>query len=87
MNVWKTAALGRKYESKIEMHEVRGMDFLGGSVVENLPANVGNTGSILGSERSPGEGNGSPLQYSCSGNPMDTGAWRGYSPWGHMFTD
>ena len=33
-------------------------------------------GSIFGSGRSPGEGNGNPLQYSCLGNPMDTGAWR-----------
>ena len=31
---------------------------------------------IPGSERSPGEGNGNPLQYSCLGNPMDTGAWQ-----------
>ena len=33
------------------------------------------TGSIPGSGRSPGEGNGNPLQYSCLGNPMDRGAW------------
>ena len=32
--------------------------------------------------RSPGEGNGNPLQYSCLGNPMDRGAWQGYSPGG-----
>ena len=36
---------------------------------------VGNPGSIPGSERSPGEGNGNPLQYSCLENPMDRGAW------------
>ena len=35
----------------------------------------GYKGSILGRRRSPGEGNGSPLQYSCLGNPMDRGAW------------
>ena len=46
-----------------------------GSVVKNLPATAGNTGSILGSRRSPGEGNGNPLLYSCLGNPMDRGAW------------
>ena len=43
-------------------------------VVKNLPANAGNarvTGSILGSERSPGGGHGDPLQYSCLENPMD----------------
>jgi len=44
-------------------------------VVENLPANAGDAGSIPGLGRSPGEGNGSPLQYSCLENPMDRGAW------------
>ena len=48
---------------------------LGHSVVENLPANIGDIGSIPGSERSPGEGNGNPLQYSCLQNPMDRGTW------------
>ena len=37
--------------------------------------NVGDPGSIPGSGRSPGEGNGNPLQYSCLGEPMDGGAW------------
>ena len=37
--------------------------------------NEGDPGSILGSGRSPGEGNGNPLQYSCLENPMDGGAW------------
>ena len=37
---------------------------------------AGDTGSIPGSGRSPGEGNGNPLQYSCLGNPMDRGAWQ-----------
>ena len=36
-----------------------------------MPANTGAAGSIPGSVRCPGEGNGSPLQYSCLGNPMD----------------
>ena len=36
---------------------------------------AGDPGSIPGSERSPGEGNGNPLQYSCLENPMDGGAW------------
>ena len=47
--------------------------FPGGSEVATC--NVGDLGSILGSGRSPGEGNGSPLQYSCLENPMDGGAW------------
>ena len=43
-------------------------------MVKNLPA--GDPGSIPGSGRSPGEGNGYPLQYSCLENPMYRGAWR-----------
>ena len=49
--------------------------FLGGSVVMSLPANVGDMGSLPGSGRSPGEGTGNLLQYSCLGNPMDGAAW------------
>ena len=45
-------------------------------MVKNLPANSGNAGSIPGSQRSLGEGNGNPLWYSCLGNRMDRGAWR-----------
>ena len=56
--------------------------FPGGSVVKNPPANAGDTGSIPGSGRCPRRGNGNPLQYSCLGNPMDSGAWQGHSPWG-----
>ena len=51
------------------------MGFPGGSVVKNLPASAGDAGSIPGLGRSPGEGNGNPLQYSCLKNPMDGGAW------------
>ena len=48
-------------------------------MVKNLPANAGNAGDanlIPGWGRSPGVGNGNPLQYSCLGNPMDRGVWR-----------
>ena len=45
-------------------------------MVKNLPTNEGGTGSIPGSGRSPGKGNGNPLQYSRLGNPMERGAWR-----------
>ena len=41
-----------------------------------LPANAGDARLISGLERSPGEGNGNPLQYSCLGNPMNKEAWR-----------
>ena len=47
-------------------------------MINNLPASAGDTrdvGSIPGQGRSPGVGNGSPLQYSCLENPMDRGAW------------
>ena len=55
----------------------------GGSAVKNLPTGAGYAGSIPGFGRSPGEGNGYPLQYSCLESSMDTGAWRAYSPWCH----
>ena len=44
-------------------------------MVKNLPANAGDVGLIPESGKSPGEGNGNPLQYSCLGNSMDRGAW------------
>ena len=52
--------------------------FLGGAVAKNPTANAGDTGDVSlipGSGRSPGGGNGNPLQYSCMGYPMDRGAW------------
>ena len=45
-------------------------------MVKNLPANEGDADSIAGLGKSPGEGNGKPLQYSCLGKPMDRGACR-----------
>ena len=50
-------------------------DFPSGSAVKNLPANAGDMGLIPGSARSPAEGNGKPLQYSCLENAMDRGDW------------
>ena len=58
---------------------INNLYFLGGAVVKNSPAKAGDTENkvwIPGSGRSPGEGNGNPLQYSCLGNPMDRGAWQ-----------
>ena len=49
--------------------------FPGGSEVKVPACNVGDLGSIPGSGRSPGEGNGNPLQYSCLESPTDRGAW------------
>ena len=45
-------------------------------MIKNLPASVGDTGSVPGSGRSPGGGNANPLQYSCLENPIDRRAWR-----------
>ena len=50
--------------------------FPGGSDGKASAYDAGDPGSIPGSGRSPGEGNGIPLQYSCLGNPMDRGAWQ-----------
>ena len=58
------------------MESNRTQGFPGDSVVKNLPANAGDTGSIPGLGRYSGEDNGTPLQYSCLGNPMDRGAWQ-----------
>ena len=49
--------------------------FPGGSEVKASACNVGDPGSIPGLGRSPGEGNGNPLHYSCLVNPMDVEAW------------
>ena len=57
------------------------LGFPGGSVAKNLPANEGDMGSTPGWQRSPGEGNGNPLQYSCLKNSMDERSMAGYSPW------
>ena len=52
------------------------LDFPGGSDGKVSAHNAGDPGSTPGSGRSPGEGNGNPLQYSCLKNPMDGGAWQ-----------
>ena len=52
------------------------LGFPGGSDGKESACNAGDLGLIPGLGRSPGEGNGNPLQYSCLGNLMDRGAWR-----------
>ena len=52
------------------------LGFPGGSNGKESACNAEDAGSILGSERSPGEGNGNPVQYSCLENPMDREAWQ-----------
>ena len=51
------------------------MGFPGGSDGKESACNAGDLGFIPGWGRSPEEGNGNPLQYSCLGSPMDRGAW------------
>ena len=52
------------------------MGFPSSTVAKDPPENAGDSGSIPRSGRSPGVGNGNPLQHSCLENPMDRGAWR-----------
>ena len=61
--------------------------FPGGSDGKVSACNAGDPGSIPGLGRSPGEGNGNPLQYSCLENSMDKRSLVGYSPWGHKDSD
>ena len=56
------------------------LGFPGGSEGKASTCDEEDPGSIPGSGRSPGEGNGNPLQYSCLENPMDRGAWRATVP-------
>ena len=60
---------------KVSVHFCTTRDFPGGSDGKASAYNAGDPGSIPGSRRSPGEGDGNPLQYSCLENPMDRGAW------------
>jgi len=57
------------------------MGFLGGSDYKESACNVGDLGLISGLGRSPGEGNGNSLQYSCLENPHGQRSRVGYSPW------
>ena len=59
----------------ITMNKASGSGLPGGSEVKVSASNVGDLGSMPGSGRSPGEGNGNPFQYSCLKNPMDGESW------------
>ena len=54
---------------------IESMGFPGGSEGKESTCNAGDPGAILGVGRSPGRGNGNPVQYFCLGNPTDRGAW------------
>ena len=76
--------LGQKEQQLLKSCDKRGLgllqrnqcDFPGGSNGKESACNAGDHSRIPGSERSPGKGNGNPLQYSCLENPMDRGAWQ-----------
>ena len=73
----RVTSVGR--EDPLEKEMATHSSILASQVVKNLPGNAGDikdSDSIPGSGRSPGGGQGIPLQYSCLGNPMDRGAWR-----------
>ena len=63
-------------EVKRQNHTPNGLGLPGGSDGKESVCNVGDPDSTPGCEKSPGEGNGYPLQYSSLGNPMDRGAWQ-----------
>ena len=78
---WKVQPSGHSNASLLDKYAFLWKGFMvwGASLlaqtVKNLPANARDAGSIPGSGRSAGEGNGNPLQYACQENPMDRGAW------------
>ena len=67
---WRPNSFTLRAQSTEETY-TENQGFPGGSVIKNSPANAGDKGSVSGLGRSPGGGNGNPLQYSCLGNPMD----------------
>ena len=69
-------------KAELNLHHLAGIFCLPRVYGKENTCNSGDTGLIPRLGRSPGEGNGSPLQHSCLGNPIDRGAWRDYSPWG-----
>ena len=75
--VWEfPVVLPRKHQFLMTVERAEQRASLVVLVVKTPPANSGDPGSIPGSGRSPEEGNGIPLQYSCLENPMDRGAWQ-----------
>ena len=69
-------SMGVFFETKKKKMSMGSMGFPGGSDDKESVSNSGDLGSVSGSGRYPGEGNGNPLQYSCLENSMDRGAWR-----------
>ena len=65
----------------------RNVAYYGGSDSKESSFHVGDLGSVPGLRRSPGEGHGNPLQYSCLENPHGPRSLAGYNPWGHKDSD
>ena len=65
-------------KSGLSLRSIKELGFPGSSAVKNLPASVGDVGLILGLQRSPGEGNDNPLQYSCLENSIGWRSLAGY---------
>ena len=92
---WSGIPISFRIFQFIVIHTVKGFGVvnkaeIGGSVVSNSPVNAGDAkdmGSILGLGRSPGEGNGNPLQHACLENSMDRGAWWATIPWSYEGLD
>ena len=70
-----TNRTGKKKNKKFKLANSISMTSLVAQMVKVSAYNAGDPGSMPGLGRSPGEGNGNPLQYSCLENPMDRGAW------------
>jgi len=75
-HVFYRMSLNFNFSSVVLMFRLGIMGFPGGSDGKESACNVGDPGSIPGSEKSAGKGNGNPLQYSCLENSMDRGPWR-----------
>ena len=69
---WQVDSLPLRHLGSINMYT---LIFSASAVVKNMPANAGDMGLVPESARAPVVGNGNPLQYSCLGNHVDTGAW------------
>ena len=63
-------------KSQSQLSNFSSLHFPGGSAGKESACTAGDPGSVLGLGRSPGKGNGNPLQYSCLEDPMDRGAWQ-----------
>ena len=75
LHIWVN--LGKNDLRKKSMRRILINGYIGNSEDKESTCNAGDSSLIPGSGRSPGEGNGNPLQYSCLEHPMGIGAWRG----------